>query len=104
MSLPPTALIPCERSSVAGEACPVRHITLRRSALPGLKLKILQEARTGQKLLSKECSYLCPADPPAFPALRQKEPWTGEGEKGSVPGKGQGSKCQVCWAALSPMQ
>lgn len=104
VSLPPTALIPCERGSVAGEACPVRYITLRGSALARLKLKILQEARTGQKLLPKECSYLCPADPPAFPALRQEKPWTGEGEKGQVPGERQGSKRQVCWAVLSTMQ
>lgn len=81
-SLPPTAPIPCEHSRVAGEACPVRHIKLRGSALAGLKLKILQEARMGQKLLPKECSYLCPADPPGFPALRQEEPRIREGENG----------------------
>lgn len=82
VSLPLTTPIPCECGSVAGEPCPVRHVTLWGSTLAGLKLKILQEARTGQKLLPKECSYLCPADPPAFPALRQEEPRTREGEKG----------------------
>lgn len=104
VSLPPRARIPRERGSVAGEACPVRHITPRGSTQAGLKLKILQEARTGQKLLPKECSYLCPADPSGFPALGQEEPWTGEGEKGCIPGEGQGSKCQVRRAVLSPMQ
>lgn len=64
------------------ETCPVSHITLHGSALAGLKLKILQEARTGQKLLPNKCSYLCPADPPAFPALRQEKPRAREGEKG----------------------
>lgn len=72
----------CERGSVAGKPCPVRHITLQGSALAGLKLKILQEARTGQELLPKESFYLCPADPPAFPALGQEEPRNKEGEKG----------------------
>jgi len=104
VSLPPTALIPCGHGSVAGEACPVRHVALQGSALAGLKLKILQEARTGQKLLPCECSYLCPADPSTFRALRQEKPWTGEGEKGQVPGERQGSKCQACWAVLSPTQ
>lgn len=82
VSLPPTAPIPCEHGSVTGEACPVRHVTLRGSALAGLKLKILQEASTGQKLLLKERSYLCPADPLVFPALRQEQPRTSEGEEG----------------------
>lgn len=80
VSLPPTALTPVSVAVLL--ASPARHITLQGSALAALKLKILQEARTGQELLPKECFYLCPADPPAFPALGQEEPRNKEGEKG----------------------
>lgn len=79
-SLPLAALTPVSVAVLL--ASPARHITLQGSALAGLKLKILQEARTEQELLPKECFYLCPADPPAFPALGQEEPGNKEGEKG----------------------
>lgn len=37
VSFPPPAPSPCECSSVAGEACPARHITLQGSALAEVK-------------------------------------------------------------------
>lgn len=101
MSLTPAA--PDALHMAALLVSPALSGTSRSRALLWLdwKLKILQEAETGQKPLRKKHSYLCPADPPAFPALRQEERGTGEGKKGRGSGEGQGRKRQVCWAVLS---
>lgn len=89
-------LIPCECSSVAGQSCPVRHITLQSSPLSVLRVKNTAGNKNSTEAAAQRTLLSLPSRSIAFPSTETGR--AGEREKGCVPGEG---KCQVCWAALS---
>lgn len=73
-------LIPCERGSVAGQSCPVRHITLWSSPLAVLRVKNAARNKNRTEAAAQRVLLSLPSRSIASPST-ETEKSRGEGER-----------------------
>lgn len=81
-------LILCTHGSVAGESCPVRHITLQGSPLADLEVKNTAGSRNRTEAATKKALLSLPSRSTSFPSTETgREGGWGEGEGLSLRGR-----------------
>lgn len=81
-------LIPCERGSVAGQSCPVRHITLWSSPLAVLRAKNTARNRNRTEVAAQRALLSLPSRSIAFPSTETEK---SQGEEERLCPRGRGS-------------